>query len=177
MMQFLIFSCFVKVRLNSVALNINNIKYKYLKIYLTYFCDIFCDFRNEFKISYHKILRTFLHSYQEVILENRWYNIYINRQPEIRDLFSNISVNNPSTVYIYLLKQYVVSFLGAFTKLRKATIALSCLSVCPHGITRLPLETDFHKILYLSIFRKSVETFPLSLKSDKNNGYFTWRLI
>jgi hypothetical protein len=27
----------------------------------------------------------------------------------------------------------------------------------------------------LSIFRKSVEKIQVSLKSDKNNGYFTWR--
>jgi len=26
----------------------------------------------------------------------------------------------------------------------------------------------------LSIFRKSVEKIQVSLKSDKNNGYFTW---
>jgi hypothetical protein len=34
---------------------------------------------------------------------------------------------------------------------------------------------DFHEILYLSIFRKSVEKIQVSLKSDKNNGYFTRR--
>jgi len=31
---------------------------------------------------------------------------------------------------------------------------------------------DFHKILYLSIFRNFVEEIRVSLKSDKNNGYF-----
>jgi hypothetical protein len=30
--------------------------------------------------------------------------------------------------------------------------------------------TDFNKIWYLSIFRKSVEKLPVSLKSDKNKG-------
>ena len=34
--------------------------------------------------------------------------------------------------------------------------------------------TDFHEIWYLSIFRKSVKKFQVSLKLDKNNGYFTW---
>jgi len=29
----------------------------------------------------------------------------------------------------------------------------------------------------LSIFRKSVEKIQVSLKSDKNNRYFTWRPI
>jgi len=33
--------------------------------------------------------------------------------------------------------------------------------------------TDFSGILYLSIFRKSLEKIQVSLKSDKNNGYFT----
>ena len=31
---------------------------------------------------------------------------------------------------------------------------------------------DFHKILHLSIFRKSVEKIQVSLKYDKNNRYF-----
>jgi len=37
--------------------------------------------------------------------------------------------------------------------------------------------TDFCEILYLSILRKSVEEIQISLKSDKNKGYFTWRPI
>jgi len=35
--------------------------------------------------------------------------------------------------------------------------------------------TEFHEILYLSIFRKSVGKIQVSLKSGKKNGYFTWR--
>ena len=35
--------------------------------------------------------------------------------------------------------------------------------------------TAFHESLYWSIFRKSVEKNHVSLKSDNNNGYFTWR--
>ena len=34
--------------------------------------------------------------------------------------------------------------------------------------------TDFHEIWYLSIFRKSIEKIQVWLKSDNNNGYFTW---
>jgi hypothetical protein len=34
---------------------------------------------------------------------------------------------------------------------------------------------DFNVILYLSIFRKTIEKFQVTLKSDKNNGHFTWR--
>ena len=33
--------------------------------------------------------------------------------------------------------------------------------------------TDFCEISYLSMFRKSVEKLQVSLKSDKNGGYFT----
>jgi len=36
---------------------------------------------------------------------------------------------------------------------------------------------NFHEILYLSTFRKSVQRIQVSLKSNKNNGYFTWRPI
>jgi len=36
-------------------------------------------------------------------------------------------------------------------------------------------STDFHEIWHLTIFLKSVEKIQLSLNSDKNNGYFTWR--
>ena len=35
--------------------------------------------------------------------------------------------------------------------------------------------TDFYKIWYLSIFKTSVLKMQVSLKSDKNNWYFTWR--
>ena len=34
---------------------------------------------------------------------------------------------------------------------------------------------DFEEIWYLSFFEKSVETVQVLLKSDKNNGCFTWR--
>jgi hypothetical protein len=34
---------------------------------------------------------------------------------------------------------------------------------------------DFHKIWYYNIFPKPVEKIQFLLKSDKNNGYFTWR--
>jgi hypothetical protein len=37
--------------------------------------------------------------------------------------------------------------------------------------------TDFHEIWYFSIFQNSVEKIEISLKSDKNQGYFTWRSI
>ena len=39
-----------------------------------------------------------------------------------------------------------------------------CLSVCPHGTTRLPLD-------------RYVEKIQVSLKYDKNNGYFMGRHV
>ena len=50
-----------------------------------------------------------------------------------------------------------------------------CLSVLLHGIG--VHWTDFYGIWKMSNFPKSVEKLYVSLKSDKNNGYFTWRPI
>ena len=36
-------------------------------------------------------------------------------------------------------------------------------------------KTDFHEIWYLVIFRKPVQKIQVSLKTDTNNVYFTWR--
>jgi hypothetical protein len=66
-------------------------------------------------------------------------------------------------------------FLGAFTKVRKATtgIVMSvCPSVCPHGKTASHW-VEFHEILYSSIFRKFAEKIKFSLQYNKNNEYFT----
>jgi hypothetical protein len=35
--------------------------------------------------------------------------------------------------------------------------------------------TDFHEIWHFSIFQKCVQKIQVSLKSGKNNEYFTWR--
>jgi hypothetical protein len=63
----------------------------------------------------------------------------------------------------------------AFAILRKATVSFDMsvrLSVC---MEQLECQwTDFHEIWYLNIFRKSVKKIQVSLKSDENNGYFTW---
>ena len=67
------------------------------------------------------------------------------------------------------------SFLDTFAALRKATISF-VMSVRPHWTTRLPLD-GFHEVWYLMIFRKYVEKIQVSLKSEKNNVYFTWRPI
>jgi hypothetical protein len=67
----------------------------------------------------------------------------------------------------------VDSILGTFEKLRNATISF-VMSVCPHGTTRLPLD-GFGWNLIFEKFWESVGIIQNSLKSDKNNRYFTWR--
>jgi hypothetical protein len=75
------------------------------------------------------------------------------------------------------------SFLGELAKLRKATISFVVsvrLSVRPSACPRKQLcshWTNLYEIWCLSIFRKSVEKIQDSLKSGKNNRYFTWRIM
>ena len=70
----------------------------------------------------------------------------------------------------------------------KRLLASSCLSVRPYDCPSVRPSirmgqlgshwTDFHEILYLSIFRKSVEKIQVSLKSNKNKGYqYTFLII
>jgi hypothetical protein len=56
-----------------------------------------------------------------------------------------------------------IHFLGAFAKLRKA-------SICPSVHMEQLGSHGLHEILYLSIFRKYVENIEVPLKSDKNNS-------
>jgi hypothetical protein len=51
-----------------------------------------------------------------------------------------------------------------------------CMHVCLHGTTRFPLD-GFGKIWYFILYRKTVEEIQVWLKSNKNNGHFTWRLF
>ena len=75
------------------------------------------------------------------------------------------------------LNNGMCDFVGTFAKLRMTAIYF-VMSVCPsirlRGTTWLPLN-DFYEIWFLSFFLKSVEKIQVSLKSDNNNGYFTWR--
>ena len=70
---------------------------------------------------------------------------------------------------------------GCFGKTTKNDYWLRnvCPSVRPSSyMERLGSHlTDVHEIRYLSIFffRKSVQKIQISLQSDKNDGYFTWR--
>jgi hypothetical protein len=76
----------------------------------------------------------------------------------------------------WLSGEFRPSFLGAFAKLRKGPISF-VISVCP-SVRMGQLGSHwmyFHENSYLSISRKSVEKTHVSLKSEKKNGYFTWR--
>ena len=70
-------------------------------------------------------------------------------------------------------------FLGALANLPKATISFMSVRVRPPArMEQLSsCHTDFHEIWYLRIFRKSVQKIKVSLKLDRNKGYFTWRPI
>ena len=83
-------------------------------------------------------------------------------------------------------KAKVIEIFRRVRKLQTATITFIvsvrppvCSSVRPSVcMEQLGFHwTDFHEIWYLRIFRKSVEKILVSLKSDKNKGYFTWRPI
>ena len=78
-------------------------------------------------------------------------------------------------------------FIGAFAKLRKATVSFvmpGCPSVRPSVRIRRDGQmgshwTDFNETWYLSFFfvRKFVKKIQVLSKSDKINGYFTWRRL
>ena len=74
-------------------------------------------------------------------------------------------------------------FFGAFAKLQKATfifVMSVCMSFCssvrPYGKLDSHCK-GFHEIRYLSTFKNSVEKSQVSLKSDTNNSYFSWRQL
>ena len=67
-------------------------------------------------------------------------------------------------------------FLGAFAKLRKATISF-VISVCLSAWKNsAPIGRIFMKF-DIGIFRIFVEKIQVLLTSDENNGYFTWRPV
>jgi len=72
--------------------------------------------------------------------------------------------------------QHKNSYLGAFAKLRKATVqfVMSVWSVNSHGTTLLP-QYGFSWNVTFGAFRKSAERIQVSFKSDNWNGYFTRR--
>jgi hypothetical protein len=72
--------------------------------------------------------------------------------------------------------------LGVFAKFIKETIRFIvpirlsiCLSVRMEQLASH--WTVYHEIWYLTTFRNSVTKIQVSLQSDKNDGYFTWRHV
>jgi len=81
------------------------------------------------------------------------------------------------TVIIHaLLLTTADTFLGASAKLPKVTTSFVMSAYLSIHLEQLapPPQTDFHAVRYLSIFRKkkTIQKVQLSLKSDKNNGFF-----
>jgi len=65
-------------------------------------------------------------------------------------------------------------FLGAFAKLRKATISFVMYVRLSVRMEQLGFHwTYYNEIWHLGIFLKSVAKIQVSLKSNKNKGYFT----
>jgi len=60
--------------------------------------------------------------------------------------------------------------LDAFEKLQKSNCSLHRVCVSARMELFVSHWTDFHEILYLRIFQKSIKKIQVSLKSDKNNG-------
>ena len=81
-------------------------------------------------------------------------------------------------VHCRVLKQPATcpTLLGTVAKLRKGTNRF--FHVCPSAWNNsVSIWTDFHEIWYIKISWKSIEKISVSLKSDKNNGYCTWRAM
>ena len=68
----------------------------------------------------------------------------------------------------------IYQFLAALAKLRASSYSFRP-SIRPCGKTRLPLDVFWLNVMFQLFFRKFVEKVELSLKPDRNNGYFTWR--
>jgi len=97
-------------------------------------------------------------------IRNRIIAKYLGQQP------INLSV-------LSLLAQWLWIIFRRVRKIAKSdhNIRYACPSVRPSvRMEQLGSHwTDFLTIWYLGIFRKSVEKIQVSLKSDKNSGYFT----
>jgi hypothetical protein len=78
---------------------------------------------------------------------------------------------------VWVSEKLYVSFIGlaVFRRVRKLRRATACFvtSVRSHGTPRLPLD-GFSWYLIFEYFRKSVEKIHVSLRYNKNKGYFTW---
>jgi hypothetical protein len=88
-----------------------------------------------------------------------------------------------SEIYLLICLRKI-SILSALAKYWNATICFVMSvrlsirhSVCHNGATRLPLDISSRNFMFENFFRKSVERIQVLLKSEKHNGYLTWRPI
>jgi len=65
---------------------------------------------------------------------------------------------------------------GAFAELRKPFISLDMSFLLPAWNISVP-SGRMYEIWRLGMFGNAVENLQVSLKSDKNTEYFTWRLL
>jgi hypothetical protein len=97
---------------------------------------------------------------------------------------SSVALASFFVVDIFPLRSSILSIiswvirgpLASLFTYEKRLLASSCSSRCLlvrlHGTTRVPLDGLSWNFI-LRIFRKSAEKIQVSLKPDKNNGYFT----
>jgi len=84
-------------------------------------------------------------------------------------LHISLQLTHPPPVFSLFAPPFRQPFLGAFAKLRKATISYIMSVHLSVRMEQLGSHwEEFHEIWYLRIFRKSVENIQVSLKSDKN---------
>jgi hypothetical protein len=82
--------------------------------------------------------------------------------------FPKYSTKKPSNIF----NKKTSVFIGTFKELRNATVSFVIgPSVRPHVKIRLPLDGFSRNLMYGCFEKMRGECF--SLKSDKNNGYFT----
>ena len=89
-------------------------------------------------------------------------------------LFSRLNTSHLHNIQ-YMGMDYISCFLARSQNCEKRLLASSCLSVRMEQLGYH--RKDYHETGYLCIFRKSVTKIQLSLKPDRENGYFTWRPI
>ena len=99
---------------------------------------------------------------------------YISWKVPFLILPPSVTVTRKSLLYsfFYKLQKNVILQMSS-QNCEKRLLAPSSLSVRTEQLGSQ--WKDFHEIWFLNLFRKSVEKIHVLLKSDKNNGYFTWR--
>ena len=88
--------------------------------------------------------------------------------------FINLYGTATYCVWTPVAKYTILRVLGKLAKLRQATVSFVA-PVCPSAWDKSSPIGHFAMQLDMSNFRKQVQKIQILLKSDKNNGHFTWR--